>query len=43
MVLVAAPAASAGAARDAGRELPGVSSAPLNAPPMTHFHGRKLS
>jgi hypothetical protein len=41
-VLVLAPAASADPAHDPGRELPQTSSAPLNAPPFTNNHGRKL-
>ncbi|MDP9466119.1 MAG: hypothetical protein M3P31_02590 [Actinomycetota bacterium] len=41
-VLVAAPAASADPVHQPGHELPGTSSAPLNAPPLTVPHGRKL-
>lgn len=41
-VLVTAPAASADPVSEAGRSLPGVSAAPLNAPPFTLPHGRKL-
>lgn len=42
-VLVMAPAASADPGHQPGRELPGASSAPLNAPPFTLPHGRKIS
>jgi hypothetical protein len=42
LVLVTAPAASADPEHEPGRSVPGVSSAPLNAPPLTLPHGRKL-
>lgn len=41
-VLVTAPAAGADPVHTPGSTLPGVSSAPLNAPPLTMPHGRKL-
>lgn len=40
--LLTAPAAGAAPQHDPGRSVPGVSSAPLNAPPLTLPHGRKL-
>lgn len=41
-VLLTAPAASADPEHEPGCALPGTSVAPLNAPPLTLPHGRKL-